>query len=48
MIMNCGDESNFIGTVDMDDPFDSFKYGQSDNKVNEVVDEDWYKNCVGM
>jgi len=33
-----GNESNFIGTVDMDDPFDSFKHGQSDNKVDEAVD----------
>ncbi len=38
-----GNESNFIGTVDMDDPFDSFKHGQSDNKVDEVVDGVWYK-----
>jgi len=36
-----GNESNFI---DMDDPFDSFKYGQSDNKVDEVIDGVWYKN----
>jgi len=31
------------GTVDMDDPFNPDSYGQSDNKVDKVVDGDWYK-----
>jgi len=43
-----GNENNFVGTVDMDDPFDSFKHGWLDNKVDEVIDVVWYKNCAGM
>jgi len=38
-----GNENNFIGTVGMDDPFNSFKHGRSDNKVDEIVDGVWYK-----
>jgi len=33
-----GDKNNFIGTVPMDDPYNSFKHGQMDNKVDEVAD----------
>jgi len=28
----------FTGTVNMDDPFNLFKHGHCDNKVDEVVD----------
>ena len=41
-----GNEDNFTGIVDMDDPFDPDYYGQSDNKVDEVVDGVWYKESV--
>jgi len=41
-----GNENNFIGTVGMDDPFNSFKHGRSDNKVDEIVDGVWYKKTV--
>jgi len=41
-----GDENNFIGTVSMDDAYNSFKHGQRDNKVDKVVDSFWYKQTV--
>jgi len=41
-----GNESNFIETVDMDDPFNSFHHGQSDNKVDKVIDGVWCKKTV--
>ena len=41
-----GNESNFIGTVDMANPFDPMTYGQDDSKVDEVVDGVWYKQTV--
>jgi len=41
-----GNENNFKGTVDMDDPFDCYRYGRCDNKVDEVVDGVWYKKTV--
>jgi len=41
-----GNESNFIGTVDMANPFDPTTYGQDDGKVDEVVDGVWYKQTV--
>jgi len=41
-----GNENNFIGTVDMEDPFNPFKHGQCDSKVDEVVNGTWYKETV--
>jgi len=41
-----GDEKNFLGTVCMEEPYNPLKYGQSDNKVDEVVDGFWYKETV--
>ena len=41
-----GDCNNFTGTVSMDDPYNSFKHGQSDKKVDEVVDGIWYRQTV--
>jgi len=41
-----GNMSNFVGTVDINDPFNPLKYGRCDNKVDEVVDGSWYKNTV--
>jgi len=41
-----GNEKNFIGTVDMEDPFSPSKHGQCDNKVDEVVNGFWYKKTV--
>jgi len=38
-----GNKDNFTGTVDMEDPFTPDSYGQSNNKVDKVVDGDWYK-----
>jgi len=38
-----GNENNFTGTVNMDDPFYSFNHRCCDNKVDEVVDGVWYK-----
>ncbi len=32
----------------MDDPFNSFNHRCCDNKVDEVVDGVWYKNCARM
>ncbi len=41
-----GNASNFIGTVDMNDPFNPLKYGHCNNKIDEIVDGSWYKNTV--
>jgi len=41
-----GDCNNFTGTVSMDDPYNSFKHGRSDKKVDEVVDGIWYRQTV--
>jgi len=41
-----GNETNFIRTINMGDPFNPFKYGRCDNKVDEVVDGAWYKHTV--
>jgi len=41
-----GNESNFAGTVDMNDPYNPLKYGHCNNKVDEIVDGSWYKNTV--
>jgi len=38
-----GNKTNFNGTIDMDDPFNPHKYGQCDDRVDEVVDGMWYK-----
>ena len=37
-----GNKNNFNGTIDMDDPFNPHKYGQCDERVDEVVDGMWY------
>jgi len=41
-----GDEKAFLGTICMEEPCHPLKYGQSDNKVDEVVDGFWYKETV--
>ncbi len=41
-----GNEKNFIGTICMEEPYNPFKYGQCDNKVDKVVDGFWYKETV--
>ena len=41
-----GNENNFIGTIDMANPFDPTTYGRDDGKVDEVVDGVWYKKTV--
>jgi len=41
-----GNEKNLLGTVDMGDPLNCFKYEHCDNKVDEIVDGVWYKKTV--
>jgi len=41
-----GNKDNFTGTVNMEDPFNPDSCGQSNNKVDKVVDGDWYKKTV--
>jgi len=41
-----GNKNNFIGTVNMDDPFDPFIHGRCDSSVDEVVDGTWYRETV--
>jgi len=41
-----GNESNFIVTVGMEEPFNPFKHGHCDGKVDEVVDGVWCKETV--
>jgi len=41
-----GNESKNIGTVGMEEPFNPFKHGHCDGKVDEVVDGVWCKETV--